>query len=467
MKKQTLLSAAAVGTLALAGAAHAGPISGGTVGGVAVTSSDAYSLASELIVSSTDKVTYLKTGGATSSTLNVTDTNDLPAGSYLVSFKIGGTAGASFTTGAAAADLTLAFSAGGTCAAGDVTKVVSTSSASEISYVVTVDDTCTGEGNGVDSFTLAHGISQSALGTVTVTGTITSGGNPIDGGTSAAFTLIDSKVGFDVEITDGADQTAELPDFTTLSGAGGTIGNVTVGLSANTTYKDGIGTQVSGADIDDTVVSISGTSFTNVDVTVDGQAPEDADVSPQVFELGAGAQNADVEIAEAGGDEAIRNSNYSASVEVDLDPDFNDLAVENGDLSSVVREGANVLIPWVASGTLAGVSQSETVIRISNIGSAPTGAVTAELLTSSNNAATGGLFEVDADGIPAGGELVINSTAFEDGVFGTDFGRADINLTIEAAPENIIIRRFVRNTVNNVLTEVSLGRDVNGNEPQN
>ena len=452
MKKQALLTAAAVSTIIAAGAAQASEITTATVGGVThTTSATAYSLASELIVSSTAKVTYAKAN--TSSTLNVTDSNDLPSGSYLVSFKIGGTAGATFATGATAADLTVAFS-DPACTA---TKVVSTSSTSEISFVVTAEAGCTGEGAGIDSFKLAHGISQSALGTVTVAGTITSGGNPIDGGASAAFTLIDSKAGFEVEVSEGADQTAELPDFTTLSGSG-VIGNVFVDLSSETTYKNGAGATVATTDIAGTVVTVSGGSFTNVDIEVGGTPAEDDEVSPLVFDLGAGAQDDDVTIADAGGDDAIRNSNYSASVSVELAAAFNDPIEDAGDLASVVREGSNVLVPWVASGTLAGVSQSETVIRISNIGSESTGAVTAELLTSSNNAATGGLFPVDADGIPAGGELVITSGAFETGVFGTDFGRADINLTIEADPENIIIRRFVRNTVNNVLTEVSLGR---------
>ena len=43
----------------------------------------------------------------------------------------------------------------------------------------------------------------------------------------------------------------------------------------------------------------------------------------------------------------------------------------------------------------------------------------------------------------------------------------DIRDTVEAQPANLIVRRFVQSTVNGALSEVSMGRDALGNEPQN
>lgn len=473
MKKQLLLTAAAVSVLALTGTAQAGEIINKRVGNVTTLGADeAYTLANE--VDLTPALVFAKANNEV--TLDPT-TGDLPAGTYVFSFDL---TGADFvTTSVTSADLQVTTSqdAGtpGTCTTGS--PVVSTLSDSTISFIVTANDGCTGDGEGIQSVTLDFGFEVAAANAVSITGTITSGGNPVDGGPSDAAQLVAFADGFQVEVTpDSVEPEASLTsDFQTFqAGQDGNLGEVYVGpivYATDTVYSNTSGTAVNQADVTEVLIELTG-STAGLTFDVNGTAPDNM-TSPLEFDPALAGNGIYVVDADPNTTNTtpIRASDYSVDVVYELDAAFTgpvDSPANDQDLASITREGTNVLIPWVASGTLAANSQSETVIRISNIGTDATGAVSAELLTSSNNAETGEIFPLNGGaGIPAGGELVITSGAFEDGVFGTDFGRADINLTIEAEASDIIIRRFIRNTVNNVLTEVSLGRDAGGNEPQN
>ncbi|OYX56351.1 MAG: hypothetical protein B7Y86_10425 [Brevundimonas subvibrioides] len=135
-------------------------------------------------------------------------------------------------------------------------------------------------------------------------------------------------------------------------------------------------------------------------------------------------------------------------------------------LQSITREGTTYLIPWVSSGTLANSTGNATVVRIANIGTATSGAVSAELLTSSTGTPASTSLVALSSGITKGGELVITGASLETS-FGANFGRGDVRITAEAQPATLITRRFIQNVANGSLTEVSLGRDATGSEPQN
>jgi len=79
----------------------------------------------------------------------------------------------------------------------------------------------------------------------------------------------------------------------------------------------------------------------------------------------------------------IPSSTYTVATTLTVDAAYNGPTFGPSAIQSITREGAVYLIPWVASGTTAAASGNQTVVRISNIGTAATGPVTAELLNSS------------------------------------------------------------------------------------
>ena len=107
------------------------------------------------------------------------------------------------------------------------------------------------------------------------------------------------------------------------------------------------------------------------------------------------------------------------------------------------------------------------MIRISNIGTTATGSVSAELLNSSTGTgAIGSLIAINGT-IAAGKDFVITGASLQSNFGGTDFGRGDVRITVEANAADLITRRFIQNVAGGSVTEVSLGRSATGQEPQN
>lgn len=147
----------------------------------------------------------------------------------------------------------------------------------------------------------------------------------------------------------------------------------------------------------------------------------------------------------------IPSSDYAASISYTLDPTvYSAQPGAQGDFESIEREGTSFIAPWTG-GSQAG---SQSVIRLSSTSGA-SGAVTVVL---TNAVATGGVALADdvcsLGPVPADGDLVIGqpqlATCFD------AFARGDLIITVEAAPADLTAK--MRNTSASGTFETTLGR---------
>ncbi|MGO4410937.1 MULTISPECIES: hypothetical protein [unclassified Brevundimonas] len=467
MKKQSILSAAALTTLAIAGAANASTLTATTVTGANVTA--ARTIASEVKLDAAGNAAGVVGLALTPSTGAI-----LPSGNALLTVALtgGATFGKQVTAGAIVTNLkcapTTTVSTGGGAAASSVTFLVSS--------LAGCDD--------VNAIHIALPVVLNGTSNVNVTTNLTTElGTAIDGGTATTATkttdLISFAKAFDVKFT--ADTTAT--SATLKSGFKALTGDVALGtidIATDVNLYEGIATATKVAanaaskaaitikgDLASVNLSVTGPGFSKAAVLsgTTGTATATTDLTPVTGSY-------PVTAVLAKGTPVISGSNYTASVVLTPTSTYNAIpAFGPAALQPITREGTSYLIPWVASDTLAKTSTSNTVIRIANKSIAATGAVSLELLTSSKGIPASATLVPLATSIPAGGELVLTSASLQT-TLGADFGRGDIRITVEGLATDLITRRFVQSTVNGALSEVSLGRnDVAGSgfgyEPTN
>lgn len=309
----------------------------------------------------------------------------------------------------------------------------------------------------------------------------TEAGTKIAAGTATTQTetadliSFDSAVKINIAADDVATQATIDSDFQKLATVGdfdNIIGTATVAVDTSKYLGIDSAAKIASTNFSNTAFTVVG-DLENVVVAVNGEVVEEGEATPNegTAIIAPVAANYTVTVTETGEDNSIPGGSYQGRIRLNVPASgavVNSVATGLVSLQSVTREGAQYLIPWVASRTLAQTSTSNTVIRIANIGSSAVGRVSAELLTSSNGVTTSTLVPL-ASSITPRGELVITSNSLQNAI-GSDFGRADIRITVEGAPANLVVRRFVQSTVNGALSEVSLGRgngaDV-GSEPVN
>lgn len=143
----------------------------------------------------------------------------------------------------------------------------------------------------------------------------------------------------------------------------------------------------------------------------------------------------------ADGVTAIPRSDYELSVVVtpSLASALTAGTSATGDLQSIDRNGTQITFPWVQSATQGAASGASSVFRIGNLDNADAGAVFVEVKNSST-ALPSSITEIAAS-IGANGEFVINSSQLEAAV--GNFGRGDLEFTIEADPDTLTARQFV------------------------
>lgn len=459
MKKQTLLGAAALTTLAVAGAANAGTLSLNTgVAGNTIKASQV--VATEVVLDSTTSK------GVIGLALQPTATAILPSGNSLL--KVSLTGGAKF--GAAVNAGAVVANAG--CAP---TTVVSTGGAAGDSTVTFLVSNLGGCTNAVPLH-LAIPVQVSGTSTVNVDTLLTTeAGTYIDGGTASTTNLIKFAKAFDVTFAaDTVETKALLPSFKTLS-ANTVLGKATIVATAGATNGiHGASAPVTISDVTAAKFTLTG-DFTTLDVSVTGtgvtvplaaETKAGSGIATVSTSAAPAAGDYTVAVAAKGTAPIIKGSAYTIAADLTLAPAFTAPAQFGpSPLQTVTREGSSYLLPWVASGALATTSTSNTVVRIANTGAA-TGAVSLELLTSSKGVAASTTLVPVATSIAKGGELVLTSASLQTAL-GADFGRGDIRVTVEGAPADLIVRRFVQSTVNGALSEVSLGRSAAGAEPVN
>lgn len=426
MTKNILLAAASVVALGFAGAASAADLTV-TIAPTAATSyaidasddePDLYTIATEVDGELTGEVAF-----------NITYDDLLPtANNLVITYTLGG--GATFESAVSSAALTgfneVTLSSGG--AAGSNT----------VSFLVS-DNVPVG---GVSTATLTTDIAFAAGATPSIqVNTRTENGTPIEGGNavSPAFVFVDYDSFVSVDTTPAADPVLQSEtNFTTFAGGAtsASLGTFSVTLDADV-FTDLELDTADAASFEGAELTLEG-SLSDLDITVAG-----ADVEGNTINIeGGGTYTVVAAITEDGTPNA---SDYSLIADIDLSADFSDLDnVEVGELASIVREGTSVVLPWVASGSLAGVNNTRNVLRISNSGEA-TGQVYLEVISASTAQGVAPTYEEGAIAtgltVPANGDLQITSAQME-GYLG-DFRRADIRITVEADGSDLIFRSRV------------------------
>lgn len=456
MKKQTLLGAIALTTIA-AGAAGAASAQQYTVVLDNVASKDANAIGAPVSVASEVKLTGTTAKGVVSLSVVPSASAILPGGNSLLTFTLTGghTFGTNVTPGAiltgANCKPTTTISEGGLAASSSVTFLISGLGACN-------------NGNPIEAdLPVSLGNTKTALGVDTAF--TTEFKTPIDGGKASLADIIDFTPAFSVKVVaDKAATKADLPDFTTFVGDD-VLG--TVAVIADTTVVKGI---------DDVTKTVAQSDITKADYKfVGAQSTKAASlelagvaVDPATGTVSvATPSNAARTVTAVANGEAIPASAYSVAVTLTLKSDYAAQPAYGPEaLDSITRAGTTYLIPWVASGTLSQANGQASVVRIANKGTDDTGAVSFELLTSSTGVPASTALVALTSKIEAGKDFSVTGQSVQDAL-GANFGRGDIRITVEADPSNLITRRFLQNVTNGTVSEVSLGRDVNGNEPEN
>ncbi|MFK4059046.1 hypothetical protein [Brevundimonas sp. NPDC046655] len=458
MKKQTLLGAAALTTLAVAGAANAGTLTNApALTGATVKAN--HVVASEVTLDSTSSK------GKVGLALTPSTGGILPSGNAILTVTL--TGGAKFGDAVTAAAV---IKNTGACAPTAVVSSGGGASTSSVTFLVSELGGCT----NTAPLNLLIPVQLTSTSAVNVeTNLTTEAGTAIDGGKASTFVAATSTVpaknlisfakAFDVEFeADDVLTAAKLSD-----GFKSFVGDTALGTAevVATGAYNGIHAAAAASSATD-VVSVKFTvkgDLSTVDVLVDGDAVNSSGVVSFTDATNGVAGTYDIEaaikapVAPQTAPYAIKGSAYTVQADLTLASGYTAPGTFGpAAIQSITREGSSYLLPWVASGTLSTTSTSNTVVRIANTGAA-TGAVSVELLTSSTGVpASTGLVPVAAS-IAKGGELVLTSASLQTAL-GADFGRGDIRVTVEGQPQNLIVRRFVQSTVNGALSEVSLGR---------
>jgi hypothetical protein len=458
MKKQSLLGAAALSTVAFAGVANAQSLvpaanAGATVGEYRVIATESKLSAAQRTgvigleytvgagtPGALSKLTVALSGGATfSGAFNITQLNTGTPCDPTITLSTGGAKGDSAATflveglNNCVAD-ELAFNVPVLLATGTTGVNVATSLTTELGTPIAAGTTTTQITGSPNTDLISFGKAVDI--------TVAADTDPTQATIASDFKLLATGFGFDNEIGEAV-VTVDTTRF--------------LGINSAATIA---ATNFSGVSFD--VVG----DLENLDVDVNGTAVVEGSATPgegtaTITPAASGTYT--VSVTEAGSD-PIPGGAYQMRVRLTAGSTalVNPVATGLVPLQTVTREGAQYLIPWVASRTLAQTSTSNTVIRIANIGSSAVGRVSAELVTSSTGVTSTTLVPL-ATSISPRGEVVITSNSLQN-AFGADFGRGDIRLTVEGAPANLVVRRFVQSTVNGALSEVSLGRSSFGGD---
>lgn len=454
MKKQTLLGAIALTTLAVgaAGGANAQQYT------VVASTKGAPTVGAAVTVASEVNLTATTSKGIIGLAVTPSATAILPGGNSVLTFQLNGghTFGTAVTPGAIVADAgcapTTTISSGGLATDSSVT------------FLLSGLGGCKNTAPIIANLPVQLANQTTALGVATTFKTEL--GTGIDGGSATLNKLVQFAPAFKVTTTPDTVVTAATlaSGFKTLT-ADVTLGTVVVAVTANAKGINDVTKVAVNGDVTKADFKFVGNQTTKtVTLKLDGAAVPTTGLISVAAPVGA----AGVVTAVAGGD-PIPASTYTVAADLTLAADYSVQPTYGPSaLQSVTREGSTYLIPWVSSATLSAQTGNATVIRISNITSTNTGAVSAELLTSSTGVAASTTLVPLQAAITKGGEAIISSATLQTAI-GADFGRGDIRITVEALPAGLIARRFIQNVNAGSLTEVSLGRTAvgGGAEPIN
>lgn len=466
--RNTLAATAAVAALAASMSATALTISTATVGGQATP----FSLASELNVSADADA------AASLVALLEPTTGSLPSGNVLLVLTL---TNATFNANLAGSnvvgiddvagvldtcdDATISISSGGLAGGSSVTFLVSNAQGCEVA--------------NAEGLQFTGAIRPAATGTVSVSMALTTeASNPVDGAAATANLITRTNAFSSTIVASTTDTEAALPNFLGFGATDGIVGSVTVNVdtAVNTDFT---GADAAPGDLAGVTVSVtgdmsayggagapgvyvdlnnSGTGQAGEELTIAGGSASRTFTGGDIATLAGGARNI---LLVPNGTSPILASVYTASVT--LDPDTAaalipfgaaDNTNANFTVQSVSREGTQITMPWFASGTQAGLTGSNNLVRIGNTGASPVSALYAQILNASDLAFVNpGVIQLPVT-IAAGGTVLISSQQVEDAI-GDSWGTGDVQITVEAPEETLTARRLIFN--GGQFTEIASG----------
>lgn len=164
----------------------------------------------------------------------------------------------------------------------------------------------------------------------------------------------------------------------------------------------------------------------------------------------------------------IPSSSYMARVSYQLNSTFyTQEGPVRDDLETIGRDGTNVVMPWMNSSAVQARTGTTNTVRLGNISSGATGPVFAQVLNSVNSDAgyTPATAPVQiASSIAANGELVITTNTLTNAL--GEWGRGDVQISVEAPPSTITARRYAT-LANGSVTELESGTVANDQNQTN
>lgn len=149
----------------------------------------------------------------------------------------------------------------------------------------------------------------------------------------------------------------------------------------------------------------------------------------------------------------IPTSSYVASVAYTLNATFyTQEGPVGGSLETIGRDGTNIILPWMNSSSLQASNGSTNLVRLGNVGGSAAGPVFAQVLNSTTGVA-GAPVQLFPS-IAVGGERVITTAILTTNL--GEFGRGDIQISVEAPANTITARRYAT-LANGSVTELSNG----------
>lgn len=482
MTKTTLLVAASAVAMLVAGAAQAGTITGsinnGTV--VSVTANAPYTIASERTnaADSTNTGAFvLKNELATKPTIAA----GAQSQSYSVTFTV---AGGTIPTDAAAT-LTIDQTATNGGTVGTPAIVQGARDANSITFIVTIPAPTSAAAPAdpsvatISGFTLTTTLANSAAESNISFGSTTAllaGGVSSTIDTTTATTLVKYAARIGAFSTTSNSLVAALPNFKTFK-----VGNLTGTLATDYKVPATSGTFYAGLKQGEVSVAniINGGTFvvtgaqmdklTPVLTTVTGAVPVvTANGTTATFTLTDTqadllvAGDADLTLTQTGTvaeQVAINAGSFKTAFLPSFVQGFTAPTVATEVASgSISLDGVNFVAPWVSGSGLA-----QSVIRLGNNATAPSGPVSIRLLNAVkvvNGVSTPVTSSVvyEAGTVPAGGDLQITSAQLL-GAFG-DFTRGDFQITVQSSATPLSAK--LRNTRDGQTFEQSLGAISNG-----
>lgn len=448
MTKKILLSAAALGVLALAGAAQAGNITAGSISDVALTVSGTtvtpYAIATEADIPAATGIvsdaadTFVTT--SMDSPVTVSANGTLP---FAVTYTL---------TGPATFDGTFAYTdlkAGAGSVAPKSGVVVMAADKKSVSFFVEFGDTVA---VNVDRMTLGNialkvtgeqDVSIASEAKVTVAG-FTQTVNVV-----APTKIVAFKAALKPSTAAAFGVVADLPDFKKFeSKNSGGVANATIGAATSNplalTVNANIHKDLSGAApltvaniLNGATATVTGPQVKALGATLAGVAPAAATLTATsgVYTL----TNAHLTDATAAGSlvltvptpaVAIDQGSYKVEVKPVFATGFSGSADQTLTLLNVTLDGTNFFAPWFALGN----PTANSTLRLANNGSAATGPVIVTLKANNGTAAPTGTYTVS--GIPANGFISIRGDQLK-AAFGTDAANGDLQVTIQSDVQNV------------------------------